>query len=123
MRAAKKYHNPPWQNRENVIYLKIPHKLSSEKSSEKKLQKNFWKGVDKRRKVWYNKWVVWQKTDNEKASWKLNNQEYENPWKYFELINSIKSSKDYKMQNVQWNETEILNLGEDEDQEVVTSYI
>ena len=48
------------------------------------------------------------KTDNEKASWKLNNQEYENPWKYFEKKYWSRQAEVEKICNVQWNETEIL---------------
>ena len=51
------------------------------------------------------------KADNEKASWKLNNQEYENPWKYFELLKYwLRQAEVEKICDVQWNETEIILL-------------
>jgi len=58
--------------------------MKAKKELPKKISKKFWKRLDKREKMWYNKEVVRQERITKKASWKLNNQEYENPWKYFE---------------------------------------
>ena len=76
-----------------IIEKLITHK-NLWKRDEKNLQKTSEKGLTNEEKCGIINELSDKKTDNEKASWKLNNQEYENPWKYFELIKVLRSSKD-----------------------------